>query len=518
MADASRLLRRGMFPKELPPSFTTESFAIAVRGAAPPFQRGKWTHLCRHSLGHRNGLRRVLGIPNPTSQYWLADAIAVHWSKIRSFLGRSSALSVPTLRPRNRRAAGPTTHSDKLPMVRAAQRRKGGFLLVADVSEFYRSVYSHSIPWAVHGKANIKHNLSLPHSARSVYWADALDEALRPTVYGQTNGIPIGPDTSFIIGEILLCAVDRNLDAGSFIRFYDDYEFVTATRAEADHVLLQLQNSLASLDLELNSRKTSIVELPAVMSQGSEWVRKALSPKLSFDELIMFFDRIFESGRSFRNSPITSFALSLVGERQWVKSQWPLLQQLMGQAVSVDPGAVHQYVRALVRLYVEQQLVPDPTLLSELLDALVSRHAPLGHSSEVAWSLWAAMAFDARLSAHATRVTATMDDDVVSLLALEANTRGVFEGSLDTTLWASHMCRSELYGEHWLLAYEGLRRNLLPSNSGDFIGADPAFAWLRSNDVRFMKQFRKPSKQTLANVAADDDYSDDEDDSWLFDL
>jgi hypothetical protein len=46
---------------------------------------------------------------------------------------------------------------------------------------------------------------------------------------GQTHGIPIGPDTSLVVAEILLSSVDQSMlnahpDLISGFRYVDDYE------------------------------------------------------------------------------------------------------------------------------------------------------------------------------------------------------------------------------------------------------------------------------------------------------
>ena len=48
------------------------------------------------------------------------------------------------------------------------------------------------------------------------------------------------------------------------------------------------------------------------------------------------------------------------------------------------------------------------------------------------------------------------------------------------------MTASDLAGEHWLLAYEAHEHGWLPPVGGvDYIAADPVFAQLRADNVRF---------------------------------
>ena len=103
-------------------------------------------------------------------------------------------------------------------------------LLQVDISRFYHSIYTHSIAWALHGKAQAKANRS-----RSLY-GNALDEDVRKTRDGQTMGVPIGPDTSRIISEIVAAAIDLDLQQrlGEVVgvRWVDDYFLYFKSRGD----------------------------------------------------------------------------------------------------------------------------------------------------------------------------------------------------------------------------------------------------------------------------------------------
>jgi hypothetical protein len=80
------------------------------------------------------------------------------------------------------------------------------YLLYADTSRYYTTIYTHSISWALHGKSVAKerrHDKSL--------LGNQLDELVRATQDSQSVGIPIGPDTSLIISEIIGTAIDLEL-------------------------------------------------------------------------------------------------------------------------------------------------------------------------------------------------------------------------------------------------------------------------------------------------------------------
>ena len=77
-------------------------------------------------------------------------------------------------------------------------------MLTTDLSRFFPTIYTHSVPWAFHSKSVAKKN----KNPTLKYFGNLLDLALRQAQDGQTIGIPIGPDTSHMIAEaIAICQI-----------------------------------------------------------------------------------------------------------------------------------------------------------------------------------------------------------------------------------------------------------------------------------------------------------------------
>lgn len=525
MVKPQHFVRCGMLPKELPPNFTSVSFARALNSPTlPPFANEKtWVHLSQHSLARPSGVRRVLSIPNPIGHYRISAEIALQWPQLRRHLARSTwSRSLPTLKPRNQRSAGPQFSGDETIYEKVHCRATARYLLRADVAEFYRSVYTHSIPWALEGKDAVKS--ALQRKVR--LWCDSLDKTTQWGQDGQTNGLPCGPDTSFILGEVLLSAVDfelqRNLPSIRGYRYYDDYELAVSNQGEAEEALNCLQDELAKFGLQLNSVKTKIIELPLVAEGSISWVKSFPPFPIGShiqDKLLEFYRQVFEYRQIDPASQIVSLAISRMSEHSWRDTNWALAQDLMSQAIISDTGALHQYVRALVKLRVKHNVIPDPERLSACLSQVILNHAPRGHGNEVAWALWACMAFEIKLPGKCAQVISSMDDDIVALLALELDSRGGFLSPLDKNHWSAWMNSEQLRSEHWLVAYEAYERGWLPSlTAQDYIASDRDFNWLRSNRVRFTKKFRKPTKQTLKDIRLIRGGYNDNDDSEIDDF
>lgn len=78
-----------------------------------------------------------------------------------------------------------------------------------DINRFYGSIYSHSIPWAALGKTEALKQ----HKAKTLdkHWSSELDRLVRACNRNQTIGIPIGPDTSRVVSELVLSRIDHEL-------------------------------------------------------------------------------------------------------------------------------------------------------------------------------------------------------------------------------------------------------------------------------------------------------------------
>ena len=161
----SEILANGYFPAELPPSFTTASYSKALATAAVPlagFLHPKTAQLCNFSLARAGNarFRRRLSLVNPANFYHLAKLVADNWPVLSQHM-KTSMLSMSSAfyRSNSGRALSPSSYSHRnLVGVKAKNRGTAKVLLVADISEFYHSIYTHSIAWALHTKAHAKVN------------------------------------------------------------------------------------------------------------------------------------------------------------------------------------------------------------------------------------------------------------------------------------------------------------------------------------------------------------------------
>jgi hypothetical protein len=488
MAKAVDLLARGYFPRELPPPFTTVPFSKLVNSSRvllPSPSKKLWTRCVSHNLARPGSLRRPLKIPNPIHQLQLAEHIELNWQQISSH-NRQSTLSSSTPWVRRTvldRAVVPRLAPQFLSRWRARRFVGNRYFLRTDINQFYPSIYTHSIPWALHGKAFAK-----THINKTV--GDMIDKALRDQQDGQTIGIPIGPDTSLVVAEIILTSVDVEVAAlkPRGLRNVDDYELGFATLAEAEDMLTRLQSLLANFELSLNPRKTGIIEGPLPLED--KWVTelsrfpfRGTSVLGKVSDLIAYFSRAFELAHEYPSAAVVKYAVVASRKHIFSGDGWKTYQGLLYSAATADPSTLPTII---VILHNHQNLKSaiNRQSLQRALDAIVLRHAPLSHGSEVAWALWTAIQYAVDLSAKSAELVAKMDDDVVALLAMDADSRGRFpRGALDPSGWQQIVSeQNALIHEHWLLAYESNQKGWL---SCPEVGGDPFFSALSVAGVEF---------------------------------
>jgi hypothetical protein len=136
------------------------------------------------------------------------------------------------------------------------------YLLQTDISDCYGSIYTHSIPWALHTKEVAKRR---ENRTRNALIGVAIDNHLQDMSFGQTNGIPQGSKLMDFIAEIVLGYVDsiltekiQELEISNYriLRYRDDYRIFTNNPFEADQIAKALSEILTELGLKLNADKT----------------------------------------------------------------------------------------------------------------------------------------------------------------------------------------------------------------------------------------------------------------------
>lgn len=192
------------------------------------------------------------------------------------------------------------------------------FMVKADISNCFPSIYTHSIPWALVGKEHSK-----AHRSPSE-WFNEIDFFTRNVKDAETHGILIGPHASNLLSEIVLVVVDDAMYRKGYfyIRNIDDYTYYAETHEKAEKFLVDLSTELKKFGLILNHKKTEILKLP--LASTEQWVRQLNAHifvnedrPLRLNEVRAFLDIALElMQKNNDNSAILNYVIKILAKKQ----------------------------------------------------------------------------------------------------------------------------------------------------------------------------------------------------------
>jgi hypothetical protein len=498
---AKKLLRKGYFPSQLPPPFTTSTFATvsSTLAAAWPTQYHKIpsTRGEHFSVARAGHMRRPVTIPHPINQYYLAATLDTHWADIQAHFKKSKlSLSRPTLNRGGERA------TEIAPLSELYERRltlSAGYkyVLKTDISRFFPTLYTHSIPWALHSKAVAKAN---SRNFTPAFFGNVIDMLVQRCQHRQTLGIPIGPDTSHVIAETIACSADLAIRdrLGKWpvgYRHVDDYFMCFNTSVEAENALSAILSALREFELDINVSKTQISKVEDLLEDS--WV----DPIRSFDfevangnkqrnDIHRFFMMAFDLGRNHSDENVMKYALRKSSSFRVNEENWSVYESYILKAARAQLNTLQTAV-GIIATYHSLGYQLDKSRIKRFCESVVQDAAPLGHHSEVAWALWLAIELDLKLSKALCTPLEAMNSGACALMALDCRERGVLPALQPRALWMDSMNGNGLRGTMWLLVYEASKKGWLPDKAPGFMAADDFFGHLSAANVTFYDERRK---------------------------
>jgi len=141
------------------------------------------------------------------------------------------------------------------------------YIFYADIVDCYGSIYTHSIPWALHTKKTAKRNKRSKNLL-----GNFIDISLRSMANGQTNGIPQGSILMDFIAEMVLGYIDQELTKKlkkqdvyktlryrndyRILRYRDDYRVFVNNPQMGKEIIKELTDVLSEMGMRLNTEKT----------------------------------------------------------------------------------------------------------------------------------------------------------------------------------------------------------------------------------------------------------------------
>lgn len=433
------LLDFGLFAEKVPPCFTSKGLAqLAAASYAGIFDDPsklkdsveKTSHdYIRYEAIRDINIPRHLGIPHPESYALQALAIKKHWEEIKAHCAKPSpAVS----RIHVRHVGGGCIFEMSYKGVERYQfeedeiewRSGAKFVVKADIASCFPSMYTHSIPWALHGLDVAKKSTGL-----GKLYGNLLDKCTQNTRDKQTNGLLIGPHASNIIAEIILTSIDTALQAKDhkrLTRHIDDYTYYADTYEDAERFLKDLGLSLRTYEMALNEKKTRILPLPRPSSENwTQELQRFVFPKgeeLWFSIIRSFLDLALENAQAAGTSAPLNYALKMLADKHGERKLNTRAKRLYVQE-AINLAISYPYLAPVLDKVVfdRYRYTGIDKKIADFAAALVSLGTQKLYPDTIAHALYYALKHKIAIPVTEAELLAVLplDDCVVNVLLLE---------------------------------------------------------------------------------------------------
>lgn len=463
------MLESGFYPENLPPVFSITNFheAAIPHLNSKAYLSNRPTEPAKYNASKRGGARRTFEMPNPI---FMVDS-AIFFSNYRTevfehFKSTDDSLSVPKFQETGR-PARITSHSD-FHRLRRQKLATSRFIVRTDISRYFHSIYTHSIPWALHGKADAKKDRK-PDS--TTIYGNRLDQIMRQAQDGQTVGIPVGPDFSRYTSEIIGKAIDAKFrethgDQCPLIRHVDDIYIGADDQDEANQLLTGVRDAIRKFQLDVNDTKTSIV--PTNLDLEPFWpvrIRREIegfsgnNPKASGSstghDFVYFLDEIVRIANKERDDGVVKYALRKMDDLTLWEDYWHLVEPFLVRAAINFPHC-WDYIARIVSWRFRTYGI-DHDLWAQVVSKSLATQSKGGNDSEVCWALW--LAKEASLPIELTTHEAILErcGALAATLALDVYQSNPQKFTYPKAKLLERIGDRPMVGENWLLAYEADR-------------------------------------------------------------
>lgn len=459
------LLAYGLFSEKLPPVFSSENYkeycdTLNDNINSKNFLNGDYGYMIFDVIRNTN-VPRTLGIPNPIGYYKLCKILEKNWEMIKEHFKKYTSdwkykisrihirkiqenKSLFEMNYNNWRIDG----TPELDLLLGTK-----YIVHADISNCFPSVYTHSLPWALVGKQNAKTN-------RNKDWYNDIDKACRGIKNGETHGILIGPHSSNILSEIILVVIDDKLSRKwNYYRNIDDYTCYVKTQEDAKSFVKDLSEELQKYGLSLNHKKTFYEELP--ISLEEEWISRLSTFPItssygstSYKEVSNFLDLSIKLMKENNmNSAILNYAIkTLSGQKKLTESAKKCCKKrIMHLAV------IYPYLIPLIEKYVFIPYKVSIEEMKEFAEEVYYDGLKNGNYEQICYSLYYSIKYSFKLDSLKSNRIFECDNCIYKLLIWMYYKKQENKEIIDKIEEHSlELVENSEFEQNWLFIYEVL--------------------------------------------------------------
>ncbi len=263
------------------------------------------------------------------------------------------------------------------------------YVVASDISRFYPTVYTHSIPWSIHGKAASKIDTKSNSTALPF---NQLDLLLRHAQDGQSVGLPIGPDTSRIIASQNAIKARTS----SWSATWTTYGSVPRPWMRRRGSFTRTESAFVSLVW------TSTNSLDPHWPLSLKLLIRNEFPRLNVEDKTKALSEIFRLAHNERDDGIVKYAIRRFDrENLWVVS-WDILEDFLIRSITSFPHSIdyvarvaawrfrtaHDVARAPEWKFRRAAYNVEVDKWKRVIVSALDRNSNLGTDAEVCWLLW----------------------------------------------------------------------------------------------------------------------------------
>ena len=480
-----RLVSYGMFSEKLPPIFTGDLFLQYCKNIRKQSFSDKWRGYINYENMRNINIPRNIGIPTPMGHELLCKTLMKHWTKLTKYFStttkeQSRIISRIHIRKmQDKKELFLMNYENRIddgtpePDIYLGKR----YMVHADISKCYPSIYTHAIPWALVGKDVAKNNTGKKEQNK---WYNQIDHFAQISKNGETHGLLIGPHTSNVLSEIILCAIDGDLSKkyDSYIRHIDDYICYANTKEDADNFIIDLNRELRKYDLLLNHKKTEIYELPICVVET--WIHKIQNHMATFQkfkdyidykEIQAFIDFIIKLvSENADNNSVVLYAIKALKDLNLTKNA----QEYLVKSV-VSLSLLYPYLVPILGKYIFEKYEVDNNQIQKYANMIYERYIHKNNYEACSFALLYAIDSNSKIDSIDIKIIKSSQDCILMLMAFiyckKNNLKSEVKQLKD---YAQELKKGEM-DQYWLFVYECLR-NL----SGEW-------GTMKKNKVSFLK-------------------------------
>lgn len=474
MLDEKKLIEYEYFPMELPNCFSTSDILkhySEIKGQLNATNYNTSKPLL-FSIYKNEKARRRMALPNLYHYMKSIQILCENESELERIYNLSKySLTKPSKNQKNteRRAFNRESNTPKDTRSRNENLYLDNTVCIKmDISNFFDSIYTHSIAWVFHTKSIAKQKKN-----DNILLGNKIDGCLQGMNDRQTHGLLVGNAVSRLIAELILCKIDeailRKFPKVEMCRYVDDYSFYIKEGVNqlysVDEIITFVRNQLLEYDLLLNESKTKILKAPFIFGQnGLDELQSII-----VTDAYLYFNRMMFIYNKYQDIALLRYGLKVLRYKlnnENFSLLFPLLINLWVKFPSLADCI-------LPILYDFKSEVKKRTL-TNALKTVVLNGLSYRNEIEVVWAIWAMVCFDIQITSKLLQEIITSNNDfaIIQVLAyLKKDNKPFYQTGVlelekiiiqDATNEITNLDNNDEYilTSRWLLIYEIVVKNI----------------------------------------------------------